>query len=875
MSEIANEPPRPASHRRHLSGKESAPAALEPPAVVNDDSLTVMGDYHYATSPIRRGADEAAVHKPENRTGLPDHLKTGVEQLSGVALDHIKVHYNSSSPAQIKALAYAQGSVIHLGPGQERHLPHEAWHLVQQACGRVKPTMQAKGMAINNDRALEREADVMGERANRFVPAAGRSNPAEPHAAQVAAGNAAPIQAVFARDEEAAGKFTDLETGLIYDFVLAAPGYIAVRRVDDGHIVYLHQTADGLLPFDQDEEAALKRRTIDVGMKGIVEEPPDSGDYVDMDEGGIEQFLEQGFDEEILDFAFSQAEQADLIGQDEDEQEYDIHMTSEFGSQVALVPIAQGESAKGSEHQYLSDDLLVSDVNVGDKDRPDTRFGAKQESHTVAWVLLRHTLMTQNGRTVRQVAEFLFHDIDRIAEMEQSESVDALLQQVARIPEAFERGRLPVFVWQQLLSRLVVIYTQIYQASRAATFRKGSPKGHGESHAIALLSAAQVEAAGDQVIDDPDRIDALTKACGSLLDIAFNPSLGAEAASFSIRHWMAALQQVFPALMAQVGEQLTGPVLLRKIPKKTAEELGATSVSELLVRFGHVKPNFKTRPMPNLYLAKGNIAGEHSMQIPSDIATNFVANVDVAPFELTGTGTLEKLPVQVDGRDEQELEVFAYPADALEIREVSLSDRDRPKTRFLRAQLSHTVAWTLVRNMLMEFSGKSARSLLHYIGESLEKLEVKNDDGAQLQTLARSRVKQLWVARLPLHTWQALLSNLMRVYVTLSQLAESSSYNDVGSLSRATGHAEGYHMGLLRVNEARIIETGKLSHTPKEIIKSANALFDAQIGDKMLSTEAFVTAAIDWMGHLRHRFPQIMSIGEQDIVSELAKRTVP
>ena len=29
------------------------------------------------------------------------------------------------------ALAYAQGSDIHLAPGQEQHLPHEAWHVVQ------------------------------------------------------------------------------------------------------------------------------------------------------------------------------------------------------------------------------------------------------------------------------------------------------------------------------------------------------------------------------------------------------------------------------------------------------------------------------------------------------------------------------------------------------------------------------------------------------------------------------------------------------------------------------------------------------------------------------------------------------------------------
>ncbi len=80
----------------------------------------------------------------------------------------VSVHYNSRRPAQIGALAYTQGSDIHIGPGQERHLPHESWHVVQQKQGRVRPTLQAKGLEINDERGLEREADVMGEKAARL-----------------------------------------------------------------------------------------------------------------------------------------------------------------------------------------------------------------------------------------------------------------------------------------------------------------------------------------------------------------------------------------------------------------------------------------------------------------------------------------------------------------------------------------------------------------------------------------------------------------------------------------------------------------------------------------------------------------------------------
>lgn len=103
--------------------------------------------------------------KAENKTGMPDHLKAGLENLSGMSMDHVKVHYNSSQPAQLNVLAYTQGADIHLGPGHERHLPHEAWHVVQQKQGRVGPSIHMKGVAINTDVSLENEADIMGSKA--------------------------------------------------------------------------------------------------------------------------------------------------------------------------------------------------------------------------------------------------------------------------------------------------------------------------------------------------------------------------------------------------------------------------------------------------------------------------------------------------------------------------------------------------------------------------------------------------------------------------------------------------------------------------------------------------------------------------------------
>jgi|GEM_PF-4299513 len=114
---------------------------------------------------IQRQAKRQAKTGPEKQTQLPERLKASVENLSGISMDDVKVHYNSAKPSQLKALAYTKGADIYLGPGQQHHLPHETWHVVQQKQGRVRPTVQAKGENINDNVALEREADVMGQKA--------------------------------------------------------------------------------------------------------------------------------------------------------------------------------------------------------------------------------------------------------------------------------------------------------------------------------------------------------------------------------------------------------------------------------------------------------------------------------------------------------------------------------------------------------------------------------------------------------------------------------------------------------------------------------------------------------------------------------------
>lgn len=108
------------------------------------------------------------IKSQRNKTGLSDYLKNGIENLSGFSMGDVRVHYNSPKPAQLNAHAYTQNTEIHVAPGQEKHLPHEAWHVVQQMQRRVKPTLRMNGTNVNDDPSLEREETVPRAKANSF-----------------------------------------------------------------------------------------------------------------------------------------------------------------------------------------------------------------------------------------------------------------------------------------------------------------------------------------------------------------------------------------------------------------------------------------------------------------------------------------------------------------------------------------------------------------------------------------------------------------------------------------------------------------------------------------------------------------------------------
>ena len=154
------------AHKTATPSSKAAANSIQKKERENSGSINDKRPEAIAENDLSAAISNAApIQTKRNDTGLPDNLKSGIENLSGHSMDDVKVHYNSSKPSQLNAHTYAQGTQIHLAPGQHQHLPHEAWHVAQQKQGRVQPTTEVNGASVNDDARLESEADAMGAKA--------------------------------------------------------------------------------------------------------------------------------------------------------------------------------------------------------------------------------------------------------------------------------------------------------------------------------------------------------------------------------------------------------------------------------------------------------------------------------------------------------------------------------------------------------------------------------------------------------------------------------------------------------------------------------------------------------------------------------------
>lgn len=230
-------------------------------------------------------ADASTLSRQEHATGMPLPLQTGLEALSGLDLSGIRVHRNSAEPSRYNALAYTQGADIHLGAGQEKHLPHEGWHAVQQMQGRVNPGFQEKGVAINSDTQLEREADDMGSRALQVasprqeamsaLPQAARESQSSPTVTEATAsavtkkkGAVSPAKKTTSKTVQRYVKYTAASQGAGSSLGWKHPGSNYLKVAEDGEIaIGGYQEAWATDARRIEGEKALKKNYSDVTLE--------------------------------------------------------------------------------------------------------------------------------------------------------------------------------------------------------------------------------------------------------------------------------------------------------------------------------------------------------------------------------------------------------------------------------------------------------------------------------------------------------------------------------------------------------------------------------------------------------------------------------
>jgi hypothetical protein len=117
----------------------------------------------------RRSAGTIATEPAEpTSTGQPmsPGTRAAMEHSFGADFSAVKIHEGDHASA-LGAQAYTRGDDIHFAPGQyapDTHggrelLGHELAHVVQQGQGRASAGVQARGVVLNEDQGLEREAD--------------------------------------------------------------------------------------------------------------------------------------------------------------------------------------------------------------------------------------------------------------------------------------------------------------------------------------------------------------------------------------------------------------------------------------------------------------------------------------------------------------------------------------------------------------------------------------------------------------------------------------------------------------------------------------------------------------------------------------------
>ena len=758
--------------------------------------------------------------------GLPARLKAGVEHLSGQRMDDVRVTYDSPEPAQLKAAAFTRGPEIHIGRGQERHLPHEAWHAAQQKQGRVTPTTQFGGADINADPELEREADVMGPLVAAGGHGAGAALP-EPDAAP----SGGVVQGVFDH--------------------LAGPQAGTVQRSSGNMDMDLGEDVEE--EDDEEEEDVEADRDGDVLM---------DGDGADEDDDAPMEEEPQEIDGMVFKQAKPGGEKPHFVAKTPGlVRETEERKTPSLTFHVVARPM---EDKKSPDGKYDPDDLEIASLAMSDE-RPPTRFEGAQESHSVAFRLIRTALQNFQGRPVVNLLHFLRGGFAELASEDETEAA-AREMATRMIPEGMfdtlDGARLPLQVWSGILSDLLYNYEVAYHLGGSAVFKKGAAKSRGEQFAGPRLDDAEAQLAADKdaKLDDiysefpgkkvprPTPVsDALT-----LLDINF--TLPKEGYIQALKHWYTALWLAYPHVMGEIGDKLSKQVLETPTSGQY-QKMGEFTVGQWIAKLD--APGYQ---LPKQQAGIPEIGDMRQTPQAIQIRIDPLFDSD----DRAADGSRPAPPQQ-------------YVLDELATGRIQMGEA-RLATQSGREQRSHTVAWTLIRAAIMGFSSQPLANLVFYLIQGLDDLAQdeskemvdEDDSGQEGAGEVAAALREAAEGSHTLPDWQIIVAQAAVAYLRLDQRSKNATFGGSGG-----GKAEGEAMQILRQNEMMLASRGELFNTPEKVVESAARLLDAELGHPNLPWQTVAKSVLRWEEALRQAFPNLMLVGGARIVKSWSQRKIP
>lgn len=144
--------------------------------ISSDDDYSHLSSIQPKLKPSYTPSYTPAHLQKKKADSLPPATKDKMEKSFGEDFSDVNIQKDSKSAEELNAKAFTKGKDIHFAPGEfqpeskegEKLIGHELTHVVQQKENRVqKNEVHGKGISINADPSLEKEADEMGDKASR------------------------------------------------------------------------------------------------------------------------------------------------------------------------------------------------------------------------------------------------------------------------------------------------------------------------------------------------------------------------------------------------------------------------------------------------------------------------------------------------------------------------------------------------------------------------------------------------------------------------------------------------------------------------------------------------------------------------------------